>query len=181
MRKEQEDALLEADATGKVRGTVLRLPDFYGAGVEKSFLDALFKAAANGGTANLLGPIDQPHQFVYVPDVGPVAVALAARPEAYGHWWNLAGAGVTTQKAIAEQVFQMAGRKPKIRTVGPAMLRIIGLFNPQMRELVEMHYLLTNPVLMDDGALVHLLGEVKKTSYEEGLRKTLEAYKETRV
>jgi nucleoside-diphosphate-sugar epimerase len=30
MRKQQEDLLLEADAAGKIRGTVLRLPDFYG-------------------------------------------------------------------------------------------------------------------------------------------------------
>jgi len=32
MRKQQEDALLEADAAGKIRGTILRLPDFYGPG-----------------------------------------------------------------------------------------------------------------------------------------------------
>jgi nucleoside-diphosphate-sugar epimerase len=36
MRKEQEDLLLEADAAGKIRGAVLRLPDFYGPGVDKS-------------------------------------------------------------------------------------------------------------------------------------------------
>jgi nucleoside-diphosphate-sugar epimerase len=47
---------------------------FYGPGVEKSFLDGLFKAAAKGGTAYMIGPIETPHQFVYVPDVGPVVM-----------------------------------------------------------------------------------------------------------
>ena len=42
MRKQQEDLLLEADAAGKLRGTVLRLSDFYGPGVERSFLHSLF-------------------------------------------------------------------------------------------------------------------------------------------
>jgi len=38
MRKEQEDLLLSAHASGKIRGAVLRLPDFYGPQVDKSFL-----------------------------------------------------------------------------------------------------------------------------------------------
>jgi len=55
------------------------------------------------------------------------------------------------------------------------MLRLIGLFKPFMRELGEMHYLLTTPVLMDDAALHQLLDEVHKTSYADGIRATLEA------
>lgn len=64
----------------------------------------------------------------------------------------------------------MTGRKPKLRVVGKTGLRLIGLFNPLMREMVEMHYLQTTPVLMDDSALMRLLGGVKKTSYAEGVR-----------
>lgn len=174
MRKEQEDLLLAADAAGKIEGVILRLPDFYGPGVEASFLDGAFKAAAKGGTANMIGPIDTPHEFVYVPDVGPVALDLVARPEARGRWWNLAGAGVTTQRKMAEMAFAVAGRVPKIRVAGKTMLRVMGLFNPFMRELVEMHYLQTNPVLMDDTALTRLLGDVKKTPYEIGVRRCVE-------
>jgi hypothetical protein len=69
----------------------------------------------------------------------------------------------------------MAGRKPRIRVAGKTMLRVLGLFNPLMRELAEMNYLLTNPVLLDDSALRGLLGKIDKTSYDEGLRLSLEA------
>ena len=177
MRKEQEDILLEADAAGRVRATILRLPDFYGPAVDKSFLHLLFQAAAQGGTANLIGPIDKEHEFVYVPDVGRVLVSLLEKPEAYGHWWNLAGAGAITQRAVAEQVFAMVGRKPKMRVVGKTGLRILGLFNPFMRELVEMHYLMTTPVLLDDSALLKLLGHIEKTPYPTGFERTLDEYK----
>lgn len=44
-----------------------------------------------------------------------------------------------------------------------------------MRELVEMNYLFTTPVLMDESALRGLLGDLKKTSYEEGIRLSLQA------
>jgi nucleoside-diphosphate-sugar epimerase len=181
MRKEQEDLLLAAHAGGKIQGAILRLPDFYGPGVEKSFLDSLFKAAALGGTANMLGPIDTPHEFVFVPDVGPVVVALAEKPEAYGRWWHFAGPGAITQRECIEKVFQMAGCKPRFRVAGKTMLRLIGLFNPLMRELAEMHYLLTNPVLMDDTALRGLLGPVHKTSYEDGLQTSLDAARRRRT
>lgn len=176
MRKEQEDALLEADAAGRIRGTILRLPDFYGPGVESSFLHSLFKAAAEGGTANLVGPIDTPHQFAFVPDVGPVVTALARQPEAYGRWWNFAGSGVSTQRAIADQAFALTGRTPRIRVAGKLTLRVLGLFNPFMRELVEMHYLQTTPVLLDDTALTGLLGTLRKTSYADGIEQSVRAF-----
>lgn len=173
MRKEQEDLLLAADAAGKIRGTILRLPDFYGPGVEKSFLASAFQAAITGGRAQLVGPIDTPHEFVFVPDVGPVALALANEPRAYGRSWNFAGAGAITQRAFVEEIFRQAGTKPKLLVANQTMLRIMGWFNPLMREMVEMHYLLETPVIMDDSAIHALLGEVHKTSYEEGIRETL--------
>jgi nucleoside-diphosphate-sugar epimerase len=175
MRKEQEDVLLAAHEAGTIQGSVLRLPDFYGPGVDRSFLDSLIQAAATGGTANLLSPIDKPHEFVFVPDVGPVVAALLDQPRAWGRMWNLAGAGAVTERHLADVAFRLAGTKPRIRVAGKNMLRLLGLFNFLMREMVEMHYLWTTPVLMDDSALHGLLGNIQKTSYEEGLRLSIEA------
>jgi nucleoside-diphosphate-sugar epimerase len=175
MRKQQEDLLLEADAAGKIRGTVLRLPDFYGPRVKSSFLDGVFNAGAKGGTANLIAPIDRPHQFVYVPDVGPVVLDLLRHPEAHGRWWHLAGEGTASMQEIVAIVGQLAGKPIKTRAAGLGMLRVIGLFQPIMRELVEMNYLLTDPFIMDDSALRALLGNVKTTPLEGGLRQSLEA------
>jgi hypothetical protein len=62
---------------------------------------------------------------------------------------------------------------------GKNVLRVMGLFNPMMRELVEMSYLHSTPVVLDDSAIQNLLGKVKKTSYDEGIRKTLETMKAT--
>ncbi len=177
MRKRQEDILFRAHAEGKIEAAVLRLPDFYGPEVgELSFLHLAFKAATQGGTAYMIGPIDTPHEFVFIPDLGPVMVDLALKPEAYGRGWNFAGAGTITQREAANKIFAMAGRKPKVLALGKTALRLIGLFDPFMRELVEMNYLQKTPVLLDDSALAQLIGPLKKTSYSEGLRLTYEAY-----
>ena len=175
MRLEQEELLLAADRKGRIQGAVLRLPDFYGPGVDKSFLHEAFVAGVKGGTANMIGPIDRPHEFVFVPDVGPVVVKLAQTPGAYGHVWNFAGAGATSQQAIVREIERQTGRPLKTRVAGKTMLRFLGIFKPMLREMVEMHYLLTEPVLMDDSALENLLGPLNKTSYEEGVRQCLAA------
>ena len=173
MRKAQEDLLLAAHAEGRIQATVLRLPDFYGPGVDKSFLHAAFVAAVNGGVANMIGPLDKPHEFVFVPDVGPVVARLTSMPNAYGRVWHLAGAGVTTQRAIVEEIERQVGHRLRVRAAGKTMLRLIGLFSPLMREMVEMHYLLTDPVVMDDSALHELLGPIRKTPYSDGVRECL--------
>lgn len=175
MRKAQEDLLMQAHEEGRIRAAVLRLPDFYGPGVDASFLHGAIKAAAQGGTADMIGPLDRPHEFVFVPDVGPVVARLVSTPAAFGKVWHLAGAGVTTQQALVAEMERQTGRKLKKRVAGKTMLRLIGLFNPFMRELVEMHYLLTQPVIMDDTALQQLLGPIKKTPYAEGIRLALQA------
>lgn len=180
MRKAQEDLVLAAHAQGKIEATVLRLPDFYGPGVDKSFLHAAFEAAVKGGTANMVGPIDTPHEFVFAPDVGPVVVRLADTAGAYGRVWHLAGAGVTTQQQIVDEIARQTKRPLRPRVAGKTLLRVIGLFKPFMRELVEMHYLLTDPVLMDDSALQQLIGPLRKTSYEDGVRQCLAALREAR-
>jgi len=175
MRRAQEDLLMQAHADGRIRATVLRLPDFYGPGVEASLLHGAAKAAVQGGTADMVGPLDLPHEFVFVPDVGPVVVKLIKTPAAFGKIWHCAGAGVTTQREIVSEMERQTGRKLKLRVVGKTLLRLLGLFNPMMREMVEMHYLLSEPLIMDDSALQRLLGPIRKTSYAEGVRQTLAA------
>lgn len=175
MRKEQEDLLFAADQSGKLKACELRLPDFYGPNVDKSFLWSTFQTAKSGGRAQLVGPIDKPHQFMYVPDVGPIVAKLLKTDGAWGHTWQFAGSGTITQRAFAEKIFAASGRPPRFLVANKLILRALGLFNPLMREMVEMHYLQTEPILMDDSRLGQLLGGIRRTSYDEGIRETLAA------
>ncbi|MFG1181571.1 NAD-dependent epimerase/dehydratase family protein [Xanthobacter versatilis] len=179
MRKAQEDVLMEADAAGVIRATILRLPDFYGPGVERSFLADIFAAAAEGRRAKVVGPIDRPHQFVFVPDVGPVVRTLLATDAAFGSTFNLGGAGTISVREVAERAFALANAKsnakPRLMVANKTMLRLVGLFDPVMRELVEMNYLMTTPLIMDDTALEGLIGPMAKTSYADGIARTMAA------
>ena len=180
MRKAQEDLLLQAHADGRINGAVLRLPDFYGPGVDRSLLHGAIVAAVQGGTADMLAPLDAPHEFVFVPDVGPVVARLVDNAGAWGRTWHLAGAGVTTQRALVGEMERVSGRPLKRRVAGKFLLRVIGLFDKFMREAVEMNYLMTEPLIMDDSALLALIGPVRKTSYAEGIRRSMAAVPRTK-
>jgi nucleoside-diphosphate-sugar epimerase len=158
-----------------MRTTILRAPDFYGPNSELSYVRAIFDAAVKGGTANVIGPIDTPHEFVFVPDLAETLIALSEKDEAYGKAWNVAGPGLITTRQFAELVFGAVHQKPRLRIVGKFMLRVLGMFNPFLREIVEMHYLWTTPVKLDDARLRQLLPTLHKTPYGEGIRLTIEA------
>jgi nucleoside-diphosphate-sugar epimerase len=175
MRKKQEDLVIAADGTRGLRTTILRPPDFYGPDSELSYVHSVFTAAVHGGSANVIGPIDTPHEFIFVPDLAGTLLALSAKEEAYGHAWNIAGSGTITTRHFAELVFGAAKQTPRLRVAGKMMLRLFGLFNPFLREVVEMHYLWTTPVKLDDSRIRQLLPDLHRTTYEEGIRTTLEA------
>ncbi|MFM0061350.1 NAD-dependent epimerase/dehydratase family protein [Paraburkholderia phytofirmans] len=178
MRLAQENLVLAAHGHDGLSTLVLRLPDFYGPNIERSLLNGVFEAAASGKRAQVIGPVDVPHEFIYLPDIGPVVEKLTLTPEAYGRWWHLAGAGTITQHEVARQAYALAGRQPKLMVAGKTLLRVLGLFNPLMRELVEMNYLMTEPVVLDDSALTELIGPIARTSYEEGIRHAFDAARE---
>jgi nucleoside-diphosphate-sugar epimerase len=177
MRKEQEDVLMKAHRDGKIEAAILTLPDFYGPNVEASLLYPLITAAAKGGVANMIGPIDNLHEFIYVPDVGPVVIEAAGNSKIYGHTWNVGGDTPITQRQIADIVFSFAGRKPQIMATNKLILSVVGLFDTKLREWGEMNYLCTNPVLLDDSALRDVLGSIKKTPLKDGLRASYDFYR----
>jgi nucleoside-diphosphate-sugar epimerase len=174
-RKQQEDILLAADAAGRIRGTILRLPDFYGPKVDRSYLSSLFQAAAQQKTAQLIGPLNTPHEYVYIPDAARILFRLIEEDGAYGHTWNLAGPGKIRLAEVIKLVESITGKPVRKFVAGKRMLQLVGLFDPFLKEVAEMHYLFAQPLFLDDSALTNLLGPLPKTSYQEGVRASLVA------
>ena len=172
-RREQEEIAMSAQASGDLECIVLHLPDFLGPHAEQSFSTLLFRSALANQTANWLGDPGLPHEFIYVPDVAPVVVDLVQRDDVWGEHYNLAGFGAITGTEFLDQIYSAASRRPRYRSVGRPMLHLLGLFNPLMRELVEMSYLQETPVILDDSKLQLKLGPITKTPYANAITATV--------
>ncbi len=178
MRKEQGDLVLAAHSEDGMKTVILCAPDFYGGDSELSHTYRIFQAAINGGTADVIGPVDMPHEFIYVPDLADTLLKIAKKEEAYGKRWNVSGVGLIIYNDFAEKAGALTGHTPKLRSAGKFMLRLIGIFNPMMREFVEMNYLMTEPLYVDDSRLRALIPDLKKTPYDEGIKATVEMFQE---
>lgn len=174
-RLEQEQTTLAADDPGGMRTAVLRLPDFFAGDTLGSFPGRVADAAVAGKTAYMFGPTDLPHEYVFTADVGPVVAELLEAPDKLGRAYNLAGSGVITQDELAQLIFSAAGRKVRTLRLPPGVISALGRLVPAIGEFAEMSYLLTDPVLLDESALVQAIGPVRHTPYPEAAKLVVEA------
>ncbi len=173
-RKEQEDAAIAAHEAGVFETLVLHLPDFYGPYASNSLAHMMLESLMSGHAARWLGDPDLPHEFVFMPDAARLIADLFEHGECFGRRWNFAGPGAVSGRHFAGLAAMEIGCEPRVLPTGCWMLRVGGLFNPLLRELVELQYLGETPVLLDDGALAAALGPLAKTPYEEGVRRMVE-------
>src|SRR5215469_6195570 len=165
-RREAEDILCTAGAA------ILHLPDFFGPRVHVSTLQNALNEAASGKTVNWLGGTDVQREYIYVPDAMRIAVEIGARTEALGEHWCLPGSGPLSGRQVADIAGRYLGRQVKLRSAGMTTLRIVGLFNKDLRGLLQVAPDYMKPVRYDARKLRGLLGQ-QVTSYDAGIGQTL--------
>ncbi len=169
--------LLAASETGRVRIAIGRASDFFGAGVTQSTLgEQVFGKALAGKRADFLGDPDLPHTYSYVPDMAAGLATLGTDSRAIGQVWHLPGPTTVTTSEVLAIVGAQLGRTVSLRTVPPLVLRVLGLVNPMMREMVEMQYEFTAPFVLDTGKFVSTFGATP-TSWETAVVDTLDWYR----
>jgi nucleoside-diphosphate-sugar epimerase len=167
-RREAEDILLAAGAA------ILHLPDFYGPHVHTSTLQNACKEAVAGQAMNWLGSAETTREYVYAPDAMRIAAAIGQRPEAFGAHWCLPGSGPLSGRQLAEIISRHLGRPAKLRSAGPFLLRLISLFNKDLRGFMQIVPNYMKPVSYNATKLEGLLGPQQMTSYDAGLAETMD-------
>ena len=171
-RREAEDILQDAGAA------VLNVADFYGPRVHTATLQQPLEEALAGKPMNWLGAAETPREYAYVPDAMEIAARIADHGEAFGRRWIVPGAGPLTGERFARIVSQELGREVNLRAAGLWTLRLVSLFNSQLRAFMPMVPEYVKPIAYDASRLRALLGEVEITPYEAGVGETLRALRE---
>ena len=98
----------------------------------RTFGDRVFSAALAGKTASVLGDLDEPHTYSYIPDIGEGLAVLGEHPDAPGEVWHLPNDPDTrTTRQLVDIVYEHAGRpRTKVRAMPVLVLRAVGLLQP---------------------------------------------------
>jgi nucleoside-diphosphate-sugar epimerase len=177
VRARMSRELMEAHASGKVRVAIGRASDFFGPRVLASAAgEQVFGRAVQGKGAQVAGDPDQPHTYTYAPDIGEGLVVLGEREEALGLAWHLPSPETVTTRRFVEMIFEEVGKPARIQAAPKILLRALGLFNPPLRETIEMLYEFEEPFVVDDSHFTKTFG-VQATPLEEAIRETVRWYR----
>ena len=124
-------------------------------GAQSNLGDRVFPAALAGKTATVLGDPDQPHTYTYIPDIGEGLAVLGEHPDAPGRYGTCPTTPTPAPPANSStsSTSTPANPAPSSAPCPPLLLRGLGLFNPTMRELIEMQYQFEEPFIVDSSKI----------------------------
>jgi len=171
-------ALLREMKAGDFRAIIARSADFYGPNAKTGVANILvFDKVAKAAPALWLVNDSMPHSFTFTPDAAKGLVMLAGEDSAWNQTWHLpTRANPLTGKAFVDLVAGEFGVRAKHRVLSRPIIKIAGLFDSNVRESYEMLYQNDSAYLFDSSKFTRAFG-LEATSYSEGIKRTVAAYK----
>lgn len=169
IRAEIAERLLNEAASGNIKALIARSADFYGPGAESSFVKMfVFDKLLHKKKAQWLGNDEVFHSFTYTPDAAKATALLGNTPDAYNQVWHLpTHRNALTGAEFIEYCAGLLDADPDYRVIKKWMAKIAGMFDPIVREIVEMMYQYEYDYLFDSTKFEDAF--FKPCSYEEGI------------
>jgi len=179
LRVEAANVMLEADRRGDLKVAIGRAADFFGprATLGTIFGDRFYRRVLSGKPGESFGDPDMLHSYAYTPDVATALVALGTSPDTRGIYMLPVQPAESTRQVIG-RFYRALGKDLGVGRLPTWVLRALGVFNPLVREVVEMIYQWEQPYVLDDTRIRTELG-VMPTPWDEAIATTLAWAKRT--
>jgi len=173
----QVEALFRDASQRGVRTLVVRAGDFFGPAAPNSALGWLTVRAKNRvRSVYRPGPHDVGHCWAYLPDMAETMARLLDREDQLAAFdvFHFAGHWLARGDEMGASI-RRATHQPRlpIRAFPYLLVYALAPFNETMREMIEMRYLWTRPIGLDNSKLVRFLGEEPHTPLDQATRATL--------
>jgi nucleoside-diphosphate-sugar epimerase len=134
--------------------------DFFGPHVRNSHGgERMVAPVVAGKKLWVIGSTDQPHSFTYVPDLAAAMIRTALTPSLWNRVWHAPTGPAATQRQLATAFTEAGGAAaPKLGAIPGWVLRAMGIFSKDLRELTETLYQFDKPFIMDSAASQAALG-----------------------
>ncbi len=176
VRKKLADMIMDEVGRGNLKAIIARAADFYGPNTPLSFVNVMvFDNFKKGKKAQWLINDKVKHSLTYTPDAGKATAILGNTESAYNQIWHLpTDRNALTGKEFIEKVAKEFGLSPRYIVLSRWMVQLVGLFNGNVRESVEMLYQNDSDYLFDSSKFEKSF-DFKATSYSQGIRETVKS------
>lgn len=166
--------ILDEVSKGSLTALIARAADFYGPETNNSFLTMMvFENLKKGKAAQLMIGENLKHSFTFTPDAGKATALLGNTPSAFNQTWHLpADMNVLTMQQIVEIAAKELNAKAKITVLPKLLIQMAGLFNPIIKESVEMLYQYDSDYIFDSSKFDNAF-TFNKVLYAEGIRNSV--------
>lgn len=166
----------QAHRDGKVKTAIARASDFFGPGVDNAMLGSrFFPQLIAGKTVQWFGNPDMPHTFTFVPDFGNALVELGVDGMDWGEVWHVPNSITCTAREAAQATAALTKRPVKLKGGGRLMLRVVGMFIPAAKEMIEMLPHFEMPYMVNDSKW-HSRMHTRATPWNVALAETVFSY-----
>jgi nucleoside-diphosphate-sugar epimerase len=143
--------LKELHDAGEIRATEVRGSDYIAASDQSRMGDRVVPRLKEGKSVQLLGGLDKLHTWTDPEDVAHLMIVVAKEEIAWGKPWHVPSNGPMTQRHVIRDIaLELGVKDPKVSSVPPLLEKLLGTFNPIIRELRNTTYQFNQPFIMSD-------------------------------
>jgi nucleoside-diphosphate-sugar epimerase len=167
---------LRANDEGRIKATEVRASDFIGPR-SQGYVGMLIERFIAGKSCQVIGDADAPHSWNYTDDVARTLITCAQDDRSWGRAWHAPANPPRSVREVIGDVAQIVGAtNVKVTKVPTVALRVLGLFNTDVRELPKTLYQFEAPFVIDDSETRSTFG-LAPTPWDDVLKSTVAFYK----
>ncbi|MGM0837568.1 MAG: SDR family NAD(P)-dependent oxidoreductase [Bacillota bacterium] len=174
IRLEMEQLIFNSD----VPAFIAHFPDFYGPNATNTYMHYTLNQIVMKNKAGYVGPKTIAREFLLTTDGAKAMVTLAIQQNAYGQNWNIPANRTITGHELEQLIKNELGENKSLYSITKPMFAFFSLFaGKDMREGLEMQYIANEETILSGSKYEDRIGPLPRTSYEEGLKETIQYMK----
>ena len=167
VRIEMEAEYEAAGGDKNVQTLVLRAGDYLDAQKGGNWFDSQIASKLDKGIITYPGPLNIPHAWAYLPDMARAMVQLVDRREQLSNFEVYGFAGFTlTGQELVRAIEAVTATKFRVGAMPLPMLKLIAVFSPDVKGVVETSYLWRTPNTIDGTKLAAAIPDFQTTAVE---------------
>ncbi|NVO10431.1 MAG: NAD-dependent epimerase/dehydratase family protein [Bacteroidales bacterium] len=178
VRGEITQMLLDEIKANQITAMICRAPEFYGPRNTKSGTNStIFYNIKKGKKLQVLLNDNTLRTLIYAPDAAKATALLGNTPDAYNQTWHLpVDTNRMTAKQFIAQCSSVKGKELKYTILKKGMIKIVGLFNPFVKEIIELLYQWEQDYIFDCSKFNTRFPEFKITTILEGIKEIINEF-----
>lgn len=160
LRAFMAERILHAADIGRIRASIVRAGELYGPGVRSMIAGNVFDAVAHDRTATWFGDADQLITPTFIDDFAETVATVGLSDRENAAVWHVPHPAATTGRGLVAEACRQVGTRPRVREIGPRLLRTLGVVVPLAREAADLVYQFQQPFVVDGAPTTATFGVI---------------------